>query len=76
MIRSDFLRSAILAPLAALLGCKTEAPVEVVTSGLVQTPEASPIYATAWTITTSANTTTSSSLWVSEPGGRWYRVEP
>jgi hypothetical protein len=66
MIRGDFLRTAILAPLAALLGRREAPPVG--TDAVVAKP---PITASAWTIATMGGTAT---VWVSGADGRWVAL--
>ena len=71
--RAGFLRTAILAPLAALLGCKRKGPpIHMDTS---EPAKDTPIRATAWTITTTSNGT-DSTAWINAGDGRWYKAHP
>jgi hypothetical protein len=69
MRRDDFLRSALLAPLAALFGCKRKAPPIHLETSDPTVP--SRIAATAWTISTTGGSAT---LWVNAQDGSWVEM--
>ena len=74
MNRSGFLRRLLLAPVAAMVGCrKPEALViESEPVSLMGSWSANPIRATAWTISHTGNANTV--MWVVGTDGKWTEV--